>query len=118
MKYPEHEKLKAKEHEAYVLSGFLDMLDERGLILAAYHTHVAKCRVGKRNRNPDDCGLNEERLYTFGMPSKEQLIGFYLGVDPKKLTAEKEAMYRELVAANTQRAITPKAVQPSPTGSG
>lgn len=94
MKYPEHEKLKAKEHESHVLSGFLDMLDEQGLTIGKYHEHNDECYDG------DDrvCGLRNE-LYDFGVPSKAELIGLYLDVDPKKLSAEKETMYQELVAA-------------------
>lgn len=99
--YPEHEKLKAKQHESHVLSGFLDMLEERGLILATYHAHTAECQQGEVDDNPDGCDLLESRLYDFGVPTKEQLIGLYLDVDPKKLSAEKDAIYQELVDANS-----------------
>lgn len=103
MKYPLHEKLKAREHESHVLSGFLDMLDERNLVLASYHSHTDGCLDDDGDRDPDLCGLNERDLYTFSAPSKEQLIGLYLDIDPKALSAEKETMYQELVAANKER---------------
>lgn len=92
--YPEHEKLKAREREALTLSGFLDMLGERHFVLARYHEHDDRC---------DECDLSEERLYDFRVPTKEQLIGLFLDIDPEKLSAEKDAMYQELIAAN-QRA--------------
>jgi|ERR1041384_5444714 hypothetical protein len=80
-KYPLHEKLKAHERESLTLSGFLDMLDEQGLTLAKWHTHDDECYDG------DDrtCGLSTERLYDFGIPSKAELIGLYLDIDPKAL---------------------------------
>lgn len=100
-KYPLHEKLKAHERESFVLSSFLDMLDERGIWLGQYHTHTDECY--EDDESTRTCGASEERLYTYGVPTKEQLIGFYLDIDPKALSAEKEAMYAELVAANKQR---------------
>ncbi len=80
MKYPEHEKLKARECEADVLSGFLDFLSARSWLIAEY-TEESERLLPVRERN-------------------EQIIGLYLDIDPKKLSAEKDAMYRELVAAN------------------
>lgn len=96
-KYPLHEKLKAHEHEAHVLGGFLDMLDEQRLVLAKYHEHGDECYDGDER----ECGLRTEQLYDFGIPTKEQLIGLYLEIDPKGLSAEKDAMYQEIVAANS-----------------
>jgi hypothetical protein len=98
--YPEHEKLHANTLESHVLSGFLDMLDERHIFLATYHEHESQCYDEEKVRQ---CGLSETRLYDYFTPTKEQLIGLYLGIDPKKLSAEKEAMYQELIAANAQR---------------
>lgn len=95
-KYPLHEKLKAMEREANVLSGFLDMLDEQGLTIGKYHEHNDECYDGD-NRT---CGLSTGRLYDFAVPSKTELIGLYLEIDPKALSVEKETMYQELVAAN------------------
>lgn len=91
-KYPLHEKLKAKEHESYVLSGFLDMLHDQGYDVARRH----KCSRG--------CSEFCERIYDPQGPTNEQLIGLYLEIDPKALSAEKDAMYAELVAANEARA--------------
>lgn len=45
------------------------------------------------------CGLNEQFLYSHDIPTNEQLIGLFLNIDPKKLSAEKDAMYEELKAA-------------------
>jgi hypothetical protein len=102
-KYPLHEKLKAHEHESRVLSGFLDMLDEQGLTLGKYHSHTEECfyehEEWGRTRG---CGL-QEGLYSFDVPSKAELIGLYLDIDPKALSAEKDAMYAEIVAANKPR---------------
>lgn len=102
-KYPLHEKLKAREHESHVLSGFLDMLDEQGIHLGKFHEHTEDCyyehREWGRTRN---CGLSDN-LYDFGVPTKTELIGLYLDIDPKALSAEKDAMYAELVAANERR---------------
>jgi hypothetical protein len=99
-KYPLHVKLRAMEHEANVLGGFLDMLDEQGLTLGKFHEHTEDCyyehKEWGRTRN---CGLTDG-LYDFGVPSKAELIGLYLEIDPKALSAEKDAMYQELVAAN------------------
>ena len=74
------------------------MLDERHFVLAYYHAHSDECY----DRDDRTCELNEERLYGFLSPSKEQLIGWYLDVDPKALSLEKDAMYEELVAGNEQ----------------
>lgn len=92
-KYPLHEKLKAHQHEAAVLGEFLDMLDERGLVLAKWHEHTDNCDNDDGDRA---CGLRNE-LYDLGVPSKTELIGFYLEIDPKELSAEKDAMYDELI---------------------
>ena len=106
-KYPLHEKLKAHEREANILSAFLDMLDERGLWLGQYHTHTENCLDEDGDRDRDKCDLNEQTLYTMFTPRKEQLIGFYLDIDPKALSAEKDAMYAEIVAANKRAEVQP-----------
>lgn len=74
--YPLHEKLKAHEREARALGGFLDMLDEQGLTIGKYHEHTEDCN--------NACGLRTE-LYDFGVPSKTELIGLYLEIDPKEV---------------------------------
>lgn len=42
------------------------------------------------------CHLGEQFLYPFDIPTNEKLIGLFLDIDPKKLSAEKDAMYEEL----------------------
>lgn len=79
-KYPLHEKLRAHEREANTLSGFLDFIQERGWLLAEYSTNT-------------DADLFE-RLFPI-QERPEQIIGAYLGIDPKALSAEKDAMYAE-----------------------
>ncbi len=44
------------------------------------------------------CGLGELYAYTHDIPTKEQLIGLFLDIDPKRLSTEKDAMYEELRA--------------------
>lgn len=98
-KYPLHEKLKANQHDAFVLSQFLDLLEERGLVLAKHHEHSDDCYDGDERA----CYMSGGALYDIGIPTKKQLIGFYLDIDPKALSAEKDAMYQDLIAANEQR---------------
>lgn len=90
--YPLHEKLKARRAESLALSGFLDMLDEMNLHLAKYHEHAPSCIEG-------DCWLRSDTPYDIRVPSKEQLIGLYLGIDPTALSTEKDAMYAEITAS-------------------
>lgn len=87
-KYPLHEKLKAHERESLVLSGFLDFIQERGWMLAEF---------GK-NKETD----LHDRLFPI-RERPDEIIGAYLNIDPKALSAEKDAMYQELAAANERR---------------
>jgi hypothetical protein len=84
-KYPEHEKLKARQADALLLSGFIDFLNERGWNIAEYTE-------------------DSDRLWAI-RERPEEIIGLFLEIDPKKLSKEKDAMYAELIAAhvNTQR---------------
>lgn len=82
-KYPEHEKLKAKERESYVLSGFIDFIGEQGWHLSEYST---------------DRGYGEHLRSIHKRP--DEIIGLYLGIDPKKLDAEKNAMLAEVRKRN------------------
>lgn len=78
-KYPEHEKLRAAQATALILSGFIDFIGERGWYLTEY-------------------AEESERLFMI-RERPDEIIGLYLGIDPKKLSAEKDAMYQEIVAA-------------------
>ena len=109
-KYPEHEKLQAHEQESLTLSSFYDWLSANGYHIARFHEHTHKCYAENgsdgRGRSDKDglrwhsgeriCGLSPARLYTFDVPPPDKLFGLYLDIDPKKLSAEKDAMYQEL----------------------
>ena len=70
-KYPEHEKLKAKEKQAIIISGFLDFLEEQDLCL------------GKLNKG------DVVPIYLTNR-QKEKLIGDFLGIDVEALHKEKD----------------------------
>lgn len=89
-KYPLHAKLKAHEHESLLLSGFLDILGDLGYDVVKRH----EC-----NRCSPFC----ERIYDAQGPTNEHIIGLYLGINPKELSKEKDAMYAELVVGNAVR---------------
>ena len=77
-KYPEHGKLKACQAEASTLSGFIDFLSEQGWEIAEWSDDIERlCALRKR---PDE------------------IIGMFLGIDPKKLEQEKRAMLAEIRA--------------------
>ncbi len=80
--YPEHEKLKAKQKEVSVLSEFYDFMGEQGWEIAAF----------------DD---KSERLFPIRQ-RPDEIIGMFLGIDPKKLEAEKRAMLEEIRKANAK----------------
>lgn len=75
-KYPLHTKMKGLKKEVQVLSEFLDFLEEKGAM-----------------GDPTCWG---ERPYLC-MHTKEYIIGDFLEVDPKALSAERDAMYAELI---------------------
>lgn len=83
-KYPEHEKLKKREKDALLIGSFYDFLQEQEWEIAEY----------------DD---ESERLFTVRQ-RPEEIIGLFLGVDPKKLEAEKRAMLEEIRRTDEQRA--------------
>lgn len=83
-KYPEHDKLKARQSEVSTLSEFIDFLAEQGWEIAAF----------------DD---RSERLFPVQIRPAE-IIGMFLKVDPKKLEVEKRAMLKEIRKANREDA--------------
>jgi hypothetical protein len=110
--YPEHEKLRTRHHDAFILGEFLDLIEQQHLFIARYHKHTPEClglraaclNLSDRHVHIDECyiesavcGCSENYLYDDPLiPNKEQLIGMYLGIDPKKLSAEKDAMVEDL----------------------
>lgn len=95
--YPEHEKLQAVKDEAETLSAFWDWLLSQGYHLGYYHEHDdEKCydaETGERT-----CFLLTMYMNPLGK-TPEAVFGEYFGIDPKKLSAEKDAMYEELRAS-------------------
>lgn len=81
-KYPEHEKLKAKQREAGTISSFIDFISEQGWELAVFDDHTERLRTIRQR--PDE------------------IIGLFLEIDPKKLEQEKRAMLAEIRKANEQ----------------
>jgi hypothetical protein len=79
--YPEHDKLKANSDKTYVLSEFIDWLSGED---------IEFCEMDGRN----DCYWPTRR-------TPEALIGGFLGIDPKKLNAEKEAMLQAMREMNS-----------------
>jgi hypothetical protein len=111
-KYPLHEKLHAHKTESFTVSEFLDMLDEEHIQLGRYHEHGPECRgereicmntrIGHVHKpecfiEANVCGFHEHCLYNIGVPTKDQLIGMFLGIDPKELSKEKDRIYEDLV---------------------
>jgi hypothetical protein len=79
--YPEHEKLKAKQKEVAVLSDFYDFItQEKGWAIAQW--------IDTANR------------YWPVQSRPDEIIGMFLGIDPKKLETEKRAMLEEIRKAN------------------
>lgn len=82
-KYPEHDKLKARQSEASTLSEFIDFLAEQGWEIAAF----------------DD---RSERLVPV-QSRQAEIIGMFLEIDPEKLETEKRAMLKEIRKANREQ---------------
>lgn len=111
-KYPEHEKLRAVHDKTLVLSEFYDWLGQQGIQLGKYHRHVRECyevteckharrcnRTGIHRRIV--CGYNENFMYPIHT-RPDELFGKFLGINPKKLSAEKEQMVEEMRAASAK----------------
>lgn len=79
-KYPEHDKLKKYKRDAATLSGFIDFISEQGWELAEWSDKTE--RLLSIRQRPDE------------------IIGLFLGIDPKKLEAEKQAMLTEIRQSN------------------
>src|SRR4051794_13362836 len=113
--YPEHEKLKAITEERDHVQGFLDwLLDETPVTLAAWDNERPRARrtySGEHARlmlaeaadlpldRLDDDGVDRSGYravphLTGGL--RESLLAAYFGIDPRKLSDEKEAMLASL----------------------
>jgi hypothetical protein len=77
--YPQHEKLKSLARERDGAQLMLEALNEQGYVIAKW--------------SDDD---DDDRLYPV-YESPDALIGKALGIDWKAFSAEKDAMYQELV---------------------
>lgn len=78
-KYPEHEKLKARERDSRLLSQFYDFIvHDQCWFIAEYYEDSESDRLFPVRLRPDE------------------IIGLFLDVDPKKLEAEKRAMLDEI----------------------
>lgn len=79
-KYPEHEKLKARQRDVGLLSEFIDFIAEQGWELASF--------------NDED-----ERLWPIHK-RPDEIIDMFLEIDPKKLEQERKAILAEICKAN------------------
>ena len=77
MDYPEHEKVETLYREVEAVHAFIDWLREEKNIGFAYFEE----------------GLGDVLLST---PSLMKLLEEFFGIDPKKLEAEKQAMFDEI----------------------
>jgi hypothetical protein len=83
-RYPEHEKLAARQAEADLIGSFLDYLIEQRFRLCKFHNHTRKCKA-------DGCQIVD--WYPHVDDTKpEIIIGGFLGIDPKKIDREKQRM--------------------------
>lgn len=96
MTYPLHEKLRSLSARRDAAQDFYDFLEEENIVLARYHTHDDGCRDGE---DPHACRMSASQLYG-ARENPADLIGKFLGIDPKALEAEKQAMLGELRKAN------------------
>ena len=82
-KYPEHEKLKARQRDVGLLSEFYDFIvHDRCWAIAEY--------------------ADNDRMYPVRL-RPDEIIGLFLGIDPKKLEAEKRVMLDEIRQVNDVR---------------
>lgn len=81
--FPEHEKLRARQYDASLLSSFIDFVSEQGWEIAEWND-------------------KSERLFNIRQ-RPEEIIGLFLGVDPKKLEQEKREMLKQIRTANEHR---------------
>jgi hypothetical protein len=84
VKYPEHEKLKARQRDVGLLGEFYDFLtQEKGWDIAEFR--------------------DDANRYWPIAARPDEIIGLFLGVDPKKLEQEKRAMLAEIRGAQPRK---------------
>lgn len=86
--YPEHEKLKARDRESRLLSEFYDFI-----------VHEQCWAIAEIDDETD-------RYFPVRL-RPDEIIGAFLGIDPKKLEAEKVAMLDEVRKANDRKETRP-----------
>lgn len=82
-RYPEHEKLKARQRDVGLLSEFIDFIAEQGWELAQFSD-------------------KDERLWSIHK-RPDEVIGLFLEIDPKKLEQEKQVMLTEIRKLNAEQ---------------
>ena len=80
-KYPLHEELARREDERETVQNFIDWLHDGGHFVIAEVVH-------EEGYGPEFVPIRISRA---------ELIGQFMGIDAKALSAEKDAMYREIV---------------------
>jgi hypothetical protein len=96
--YPEHEKLEKIMDKSQVVGEFIEWLMYiKDMHISEYHEHSDICyEDGERI-----CGMSENNLYPISEKADDLLAEFF-GIDQKKITEEKEAMYQEMKATNAK----------------
>lgn len=81
-KYPVHEELKALATERRIVQSFLDWMDEDDLVICV-----------------NDGGEVKDQYND----THAETIGRFLGIDPDELEAERQAMFAEMQANNSEK---------------
>lgn len=97
--YPEHEKLDKVVDKSQEYGEFLDWFRSQGYVFARY-TEGDSSRWVEPALVPADFKI-------------EDMLGKYFDIDPKKLSAEKEAMYQEIRRHADQRQAANQAARDS-----
>ena len=92
--YPEHEKLKAIQHQSQMCKNFIDFLREKGIILCEEATEEQyeesrECRMFKREVGP---------AYLETSKRDDQIISEFFEIDLNALSREKDQMIEEIRA--------------------
>ncbi len=90
-KYPEHDKLQAVKDKSQAIGGFLEHLEEQGLVLCTMHRHAdAKC--------DKDCEFYDGEYIPQHLAIDKRLAAFF-GINLTSLDYEKRAMLDEIRAS-------------------
>lgn len=89
-KYPECERLQAVKEKSQAIGEFINWLhEEKGILLAEYHTHDETCNGG------NGCGIYSAQPIPWRY-NIERLLAEYFSIDLDKVQAEKEAILENL----------------------